>query len=843
MIIRNLKNPVFIAFLILLILSIINVTDASCQPGNVGPTGRTGNLGNMGGTGPTGSQGATGPVASVEISQPYREYYVSKQGSDTTGTGSSLEPFQTAQKALNVIGSASSTIQYNNITTAMSTVYFFPGSYTIGSTGSGSLIIPTRQVIILQLMSAQIIGNIQFAMQGNVMANLGGTGSSSSILESKLIIRGSDIRSVFPIVGGGGGGVIQNPQTSAIIGNITLSQVGGTSNLNTQTLELLNAGVSGNIVVQSGVGTVAHNTKVLSNNGILLGALTVQPGAGTCILYIKNSDTTNRQGWGGVNGDVYLFSLSHVRFLGAVVLQGNVSTLSAATSGTAFGAGSGATWHAVQFALGPAHNFSRMTGAVYSVDDNSFASYMSNVPHKGSEIFYMLDTKATGTTGANGISQLGAYLTLPSPNSLSTNVGAMIFDTTKNLPVWRIPITSGGGGGWFNNSGAIGPTGFQGPPGVSFQVDAQGVLNNATIAVIESQSQSQADHLWYYVVTVDERSDAQKIIPIPAGLPGDVSLHLIVCYYTGTPNMYIFTDFGEFTGKTGATGATGPIGLIGGTGGQGAVGNTGATGGVGGQGASGLTGATGGTGATGAVGGAGAQGSTGSTGATGGTGANGATGATGFSTTGITSVSSSTSFITVSNPTTTPSVNVAQAILTSSSPTFSSITASSFIGHATLDLPLTGGQITGELTVGSSTSPSYDLDVLPNSLTSGVAFAKNVVQSWFSLNQISVLNLLGQGNDYFGYYEEFTGGGSDSDPQVTLPMADVSNQLGVGTSFFSDCYVFTVTSSSGSITLLTQGGNIIDWFGSTGSSLTITPFEIFYVCADGVNTWIGFFNH
>jgi len=374
-------------------------------------------------------------------------------------------------------------------------------------------------------------------------------------------------------------------------------------------------------------------------------------------------------------------------------------------------------------------------------------------------------------------------------------------------------------------------------------VDAQGVLNNATIAVIESQSQSQADHLWYYVVTVDERSDAQKIIPIPAGLPGDVSLHLIVCYYTGTPNMYIFTDFGEFTGKTGATGATGPIGLIGGTGGQGAVGNTGATGGVGGQGASGLTGATGGTGATGAVGGAGAQGSTGSTGATGGTGANGATGATGFSTTGITSVSSSTSFITVSNPTTTPSVNVAQAILTSSSPTFSSITASSFIGHATLDLPLTGGQITGELTVGSSTSPSYDLDVLPNSLTNGVAFAKNVVQSWFSLNQISVLNLLGQGNDYFGYYEEFTGGGSDSDPQVTLPMADVSNQLGVGTSFFSDCYVFTVTSSSGSITLLTQGGNIIDWFGSTGSSLTITPFEIFYVCADGVNTWIGFFNH
>lgn len=769
----------------------INVA-ATCVPGPTGIQGRTGGLGTMGATGATGAAGATGPIGTIEISQPYREYYVSGQGSDSTGSGSSLEPFKTVQKALNTIGSATSVADFNNIATAMSTVYLLPGQYFPTGGATGSYIIPTRQVVILHLLGAQLVGNIMYQMQGAMMSGAGATGGS--IYESKLILRGADVRSASP-------SVAKSIQSSIVTGNITLTQVGGTSSLLTQTFEILNAGIDGNINFGvTGGGSVTNNKKVLSTNGILLGILNVPQHLGTCILYIKNSDANIQQAWGGINGNVYLYSLSHVRFLGAVILQGNVTSLSA-SSGALVGAGTGATWHAVQFSLGPSHNFSLMSGAIYGADANSFASYLANVPHKGSEIFFMLDTLAGNHAT---VTTLGKLVTISGGSILPslTNIGTMIFDTTLGIPLWKSIFNPATNSTWFNNPGPTGRTGKQGPRGVSFQVNAQGVLNNATILQIQVHAQAQPDALWYYVVTQDLRSNAEKSIPIPAGLLGDVSLHLIVCYYaSAAPPTFVFTDFGEFTGHTGATGATG---------------STGATGTVG------LRGATGGIGSTGAI---------------------GATGSSVAS--GVTDVLSLTSFLIISNPTTTPSITVSQPITTSSSPTFSKITASSstFIGHATLDFPLTGGQISGDLAVGSTAAPfNYTLDILNPTL--GVSFDDNQLQSWFELGSTSSITLLGAGRDFFGYFLDYQGSSvSEISVNVNLPRANVALAPGVGGSYFTDCYSFSVASTTGNIVLIPHAGDTIDWGTSTTtSSLTLDPNQIFFMCSDGVSYWIGFYN-
>jgi len=706
--------------------------DARCIVSPTGGTGATGLVGPTGAPGIQGAPGNTGGTGPSLLTYPFQEFHVATTGDDIQGTGSFVQPFLTIQRAMNAIGSATTPTQYANSSLAYSTVYVHPGPYT------GNVIIPTRQEITLYMIGAQIIGNLIYSMSGSAMIAT----APNTITSSKLILRGADLRSVY----------ISNsePESSAIIGNINLGQSNGNANANTQILEMINMGITGNIVI---LGPIYHQTIVTSLNSILLGSLNTASNAGPCTLTIRGSDNSNTQSWGGIKGNVRLMLLSHVNFAGPVILQGN-------TSSSAFAGLPTGNWFAVSFSspnfiLVP-HNFSGLVVAPgsgntiqYATDRNSFSSYMKYVPYKGTETFSMLDTLNVAQTITLPTSHIPA--TIVQGTSVLSNVGTMYFDQQRNLPVWRTAS------GWSTNAGVVGPTGAQGPQGIPIQVDSIGVLSRTTIAIIEGNATRSSTKLWWYLVTEDLRNSTDKSIPIPAGLQGNMSLHLITCQALTGPSsgQFIFANLGEFTGMQGAFGATGATGGQGPTGSTGGLGNLGGTGATGGTGPTGINGATGAAGtvvgATGATGAVGVTGATGSTGPNGATGTPGVAGATGTSV--ITTFTSSTSSLVVGGAVPSLTLVTAQPLQTTSSPTFASVTASTMTGHATLDIQLTAAtaSITGSLAVGSTgctfgSNPNVVLQVVGS-----MRITTNALRSWRLLNTAAMTTLLGYGQDSFGY--------------------------------------------------------------------------------------------
>src|SRR6185437_6469382 len=95
-----------------------------------------------------------------------------------------------------------------------------------------------------------------YAMNGNVMTY------SGTLLESKLILRGADLKSIS--LGA------NEPKSSAVVGNVILSQTGGISNANTLTFEMLNAGINGTV---HALGSVPFTLRVFLTNSILQGPL------------------------------------------------------------------------------------------------------------------------------------------------------------------------------------------------------------------------------------------------------------------------------------------------------------------------------------------------------------------------------------------------------------------------------------------------------------------------------------------------------------------------------------------------------------------------------------------
>ena len=92
--------------------------------GTTGPTGNTGNTGRTGWTGPTGLQGPTGPAAYLSTIAAANILYVSKNGSDAVGQGTSWSPFSTLTYALSQIPTASAgTVLSTN------TIVVYPGQY------------------------------------------------------------------------------------------------------------------------------------------------------------------------------------------------------------------------------------------------------------------------------------------------------------------------------------------------------------------------------------------------------------------------------------------------------------------------------------------------------------------------------------------------------------------------------------------------------------------------------------------------------------------------------------------------------------------------------------------
>lgn len=764
MISRNKKHLLYKIHLVIstiwTLTSIITTpkVESRCVQGATGPQGPPGSTGSSGFTGATGGTGSTGPTGIPFRSVPFNELHVSTLGNDTSGTGSIVAPFLTIQKAFNTIGSAISPSDFSNTVTAFNLVYVHPGFYS-----SGTLNVPTRQVTLLHIEGAQIQANINYTILGSVMT------FAASIQETKLIIRGADLRSASPAA------TVAQQESSVVIGNIILSQSGGQSSINTIVVELLNVGITGNIRSYTpnlvGSTLVPFFSRVLSTNAIVLGSLNIDPLSGPCTLYIKGSDGSNTQSWGGVNGQVNLFVLSHVKFLKPVILSG---------SGIM-----GNTWFAVSFASGQSHNFTGMTGAGYYTDDNSFSSYLANVPYKGNEQFTMLDTLNTAVGGATGIL---ISPTLPSPTTVlplvaAGNIGTMIFNIsagTFGVPAWLTTT------GWKTFYGPTGPNGTVGIQGISFTVNQNGNLNPNTILSIEQSAKSSADFMWFYLVNNDTRNSSWKSIPIPAGLLGDVSLNIITCQYLpaggGTTNgNYIFTNFGEFTGKTGYTG---PIGSTG---------------------QSGPTGATGATGVIGSTGALGAQGVTGAT--------------------GIASITSAEGTIIITNSTTTPMLKTQQSLVTSANVTFNNITATThFVGHISEDLPLTGGTFQGVLMVGSTSPTTLGFQVK----NGGVRITDNLVQSVGFLT--SGTTLVGGGKDLFMHVCS-----SSTTQTIILPLANVTAPYG-------DVYMFRVSRTSSAIWFIeiTSGsGNIINSNSGIFSSISISIGSHIYLVSDSINTWLA----
>lgn len=711
----------------ILIVFFLSRQEARCIVGSVGATGATGALGPFGANGTHGATGPTGHTGPPFLTFQYHELHVSTQGDDGIGTGSPVQPFRTVQKALNTIGNATSSLDFEDPKTMYWTVYLNPGVYN-----EPVVLVPTRAVITIHMNAAQLVGNLIYTMNGNVMQDV--------LTGSKLILRGADLRSV--LLGN------SDVESSAIVGSVFLGQTGGSDFGQNMIFEWINVGIEGNIRIR---GPVARVTQVVGVNTVLLGNLIVDSNAGLTTLSIKSADYSTAQAFGGIQGWVCLQELSHVYFTNRINLRG-LSCLSIISR-----------WFGVSFNPNLQHNFTGIHDCVFQVDRNSFMSYFQNVPLKGSEQIFIVDTLAASSTDLTHQLQ-----SLPAP----ANIGAMFFDTTRNAPAWRNAT------GWSYTVGPTGARGPTGPQGYPFIINQAGVLNLTIVTnTIEPRCKAANNSLWIYLVTEDLRTFSQQQAPLPLGLKGNMTLHAIVCQYLGW-NQFNFTDDGIFTGMKGA------------------------------QGPRGLQGATGATGARGANG----------------------------TIIGVSSISiapSSTSSLVLGGTSTDVTIHTSQPLQNTSSPTFFNVTAtSSFIGLATLNLannPSSGkSAISGDLQIGTSTCSLSPLSKPNPNLNVGgtVRLVAGFLNSWTFLTGISFKQLLGYGQDTFGYV-------SDALASITTVIKLASSPSGYancqslaseGLVEWCESHVFlNPRSSTKNLTIDGNGISIYYNAGRVSTNITLSP--------------------
>lgn len=343
------------------------------------------------------SDATTDTVTVASSLVPYQNvrYVDAATGSDSTGNGSQAFPYQTIQAALTSIGSAASQAEYAAAATARYVVKVAPGTYT------EDLTVPTRQIIQIDLDSAEIVGNVTQTINGLVHPAAGQK-------QSKLIIRGTDMRSMYT------GSEI--PLTG-INGNLTV--FGNDASSFTHQIHLFQVGVSGNITWDSsGVGGYTGQTFI--NDGFIIGDLIVTPAKGIAgSLYAANCDTSSSKNLGGVSGAVTLAILRHARFNRAVVASGT----------------GGGRWYNTTFNGSLSHNLTGYAGTV-DMDANTWASYNANVSTKGSETVNRIDS-------AEGVK------VTPFGTIAATNVQAALEEVLSEAPGRTdgvIGITIDGGG-------------------------------------------------------------------------------------------------------------------------------------------------------------------------------------------------------------------------------------------------------------------------------------------------------------------------------------------------------------------------------------------------------------
>lgn len=293
------------------------------------------------------------PVALDNPSEfnPANTIYVDGVNGLDSNLGGPTSPLKTIGAAMTKIGSATTSAEYNNAMTSRWMVEVSPGVYT------ENVNVPTRQFINFQLHNADIHGNVTQSFNGNVI-------DPAQVLQSKVVFRGDDLRARYPN---------SHMPFSGITGNVIFTVI-SSGQAPFMQCHIMETGIGGNFqTFQNGIN---FDTSLVLENAQVIGGVLSTPGA-AITLYAHQCDDSTSQGIGAVAGEVSLYVLENVAFTGAISPTGQ----------------DGGRWFGVVFPSA-AHDFSGYAGTV-EMDANSFASFFTNVPTKGTFTKSMID-KANG---------------------------------------------------------------------------------------------------------------------------------------------------------------------------------------------------------------------------------------------------------------------------------------------------------------------------------------------------------------------------------------------------------------------------------------------------------------
>ena len=543
-------------------------------------TSITAGTGLIGGTITTSGTISVNPVYSLEI-------HVSKDGNDTTGDGTLLNPVLTITKALTLVGAGKNT------------VIVHPGGYTESPTvTSTNTTIATSE---LTGANTQLTGTLTLSAAARVsglkMSNLTITGSgntyiSNCTVDTRVIKSGTNYVEIInselqctagvQITGAGTVSIVGNKCWSVAVSNAAanvlikdcfqvITPSVSTGSLQFDGCAIFAAAPTTNAVTSSaGSFITLANSFILNSVGTSVERVSL---AGAYSILNLVYDKANSTLTGTNLNAVDYFSVINSEKIG-------VNTVADATVGLKLDS------TGVKFNDGTIQTTATIAGATGSTGATGVAGNAGATGATGSQG----STGATGLTGSTGATGVTGI------NGATGATGVA------------------GGQGSTGSTGATGATGVQGSIGATGVQGPQGATGVGATGLTGATGQTGS-------TGVTGSTGATGV----SGLQGSTGA-------TGLSGSTGATGVSGGVGATGATGATGVVGSTGATGVVGATGITGATGSSGVQGATGIQGATGNVGATGLVGATGAQGSTGvqgATGATGVAGANGSTGATG----------------------------------------------------------------------------------------------------------------------------------------------------------------------------------------------------------------------
>ncbi len=288
-------------------------------------------------------------------------YHVAENGSDTLGDGSIISPFATGQHALDVIGDAADTAEYEDENINRRYLKYAPGKYV------ENLTIPQRNIIIIEFQGAVLEGDISYTVD----SSLGGSSHPATLILQGSSLRGAHSSSSVPIMG--------------VDGNVYVTST-GTAIVQ---IMLINMGIKKEVQIDGPGGSKQLYT---NNTNIIGGIKQALTGVSRLDLYLEKSDTSGSSSIngiereGGTQANCRFKIVKNIRLTGAVKVTGS---------------GSNFLCRDTEFESGHAHDF---TGNTFDMDldANSAASYLNNVPTKGNETYFFADqAQGIGVDPAN----------------------------------------------------------------------------------------------------------------------------------------------------------------------------------------------------------------------------------------------------------------------------------------------------------------------------------------------------------------------------------------------------------------------------------------------------------